>query len=132
MYLARLAGDGEGCGHSFMSGGTENAADRAMAGFRLSPQQRRLWSLPGEAAAGRALAAVRVEGALDDEGMKTGFSYYIPARVIIRWFVKEWKGLGPLDPSLQLRGLVVGQFGFGARMWSTICAMAAPTNAGAA
>jgi amino acid adenylation domain-containing protein/non-ribosomal peptide synthase protein (TIGR01720 family)/FkbM family methyltransferase len=93
MCLARLAGDGEGCGHSFMSGGTENAADRAMAGFRLSPQQRRLWSLPGEAAAGRALAAVRVEGALDDEGLRAAVRLVIERHEILRTTFARSPGL---------------------------------------
>ncbi|MGH9362502.1 MAG: hypothetical protein ACRD2T_11350, partial [Thermoanaerobaculia bacterium] len=42
-------------------------ADQVVAGFRLSPQQRRLWSLGGgdAASAYRASCAVAIRGPLD-------------------------------------------------------------------
>ena len=53
-------------------------------GFRLSPQQRRVWLLQGDSQAYRAQCAIAIEGELDKEVLKTALRTVIVRHEILR------------------------------------------------
>src|SRR5688500_16303531 len=53
-------------------------------GFRLSPQQKRLWLLQGQGPAYKAQAAIEIEGAVVTEALKRALSQVVMRNEILR------------------------------------------------
>ncbi|MGH9362950.1 MAG: condensation domain-containing protein, partial [Thermoanaerobaculia bacterium] len=87
-----------------------------LTGFRLSPQQRRLWLLQEGSRAFRAQTAVRIEGELDAERLRralarmvgrhgslrtwfrTAPSVRVPIQVVAEEAEAAWRRADPLPP----------------------------------
>ncbi|HEX8119596.1 MAG TPA: condensation domain-containing protein, partial [Pyrinomonadaceae bacterium] len=78
----------------------------ALEGYRLSPQQRRLWELEHAALGGayRALRAVSVEGPLDPESLKAALRVVVERHEILRTGFH-------LTPELRTPLQVINEFG---------------------
>ena len=71
-------------------------------GFRLSPQQRRLWQTRRGGAAARAEAVARVSGALDAETLRAAASCVVARHEILRTTFRQLPGMDvPLQVILE-------------------------------
>src|SRR5262249_1989867 len=73
-----------------------SAFDMRMEGYRLSPQQARLWALASDAGgAYRSEAVLRVEGALDKERFAAAVERVVRRHEILRTSIEKAPAAGP-------------------------------------